>query len=135
MKIRSKQLFLYLLEKNIDFQDKEALAQAKSEYRRLYKKKWKTGAKKNKEVRPTFTEYEYQELYKRAELLGLLPTTYVRELVLSSQENRELIPNKEQLLKVLQCISMALINHQKCTNEEIKTLLEQAEESLIVYLK
>lgn len=135
MKIRSKQLFLYLLEKNIDFQDKEALAQAKSEYRRLYKKKWKTGAKKSKEVRPTFTESEYEELCKRAELLGLLPTTYVRELVITNQENRELIPNRDQLLQILQYISMSLIALNKQDIREANILIEKAEIELITYIK
>lgn len=132
MRIRSKQLLVFLLEKNINFQDQEALTQAKAEYRRLYKKRWKTTAKKNKEVRPTFTEYEYQELCKRAELLGLYPTTYVRELVLTNQENRELIPNKHQLLQVLQYVSMAVMQGQKYGSEN--KLIVSAEQSLLEYL-
>ena len=129
MNIRSKQLLVYLLEHNVDFQDKEALATAKREYRKQYKKKWKTTAKKNREVRPTFTEQEYQAICIRADLLGLPPTTYVRELVLTSQENRELIPNKEQLLQILQCVSRAVIQNKN------DSLLAEAEQLLLDYLQ
>jgi hypothetical protein len=135
MNIRSKQLLIYLLENNIDFQDMEALTLAKKEYRKLYKKRWKKHAKRNRELRPCFTEYEFQELCKRANLFGLPPTSYVRELILTNQENRELISNRSALLQALQGISMALMVARKEGNEEIKALLEQSEYTLIVYLK
>lgn len=135
MKVRSKQLLVYLLENNIDFQDREALAQAKREYRKQYKKNWKTGAKKNKDLRPSFTQQEYEELCKRASLLGLLPTTYVRELVISNQENKELICNKEQLLQVLQYLSMAIIAMKKGYISDVEELLDKAEKDLLQYLK
>lgn len=133
MHIRSKQLLLYLLEHNIDFEDREALAQAKAEYRKLYKKNWKQKSQKNKELRPTFTETEYSELCKRAELFGLTPTGYLRELILTNQENRELIPHREELLILLQFISMAL--NQIHADHPSRPLLQESEKLLLNYLQ
>lgn len=128
MKIRSKKLLQYLLEKNIDFQDKEVLAQAKSQYRAKYKRDWAKTAKKNKVIKPSFTLFEFIELTKRADLMGMNPTVYVREIVLSYQSNIELIPHREKLLQILQFISMAI----RQNNSEY---LYQAEEHLLEYLK
>lgn len=137
MKIRSQALLVYLLENKIDFQDATSLAEAKREYTRLYKRTWKLKTKKIKEVRPTFDCVQYSELEKRASLYGFTSvTTYARELLLSSFQNRELVPNKEDLYLVLQFISRAqntLI--QESDIYEVKKLLDQAEVLLIQYLK
>ena len=128
-RIRSISLFNYLVECNIDFNDTEAIALAKQNYRKKYKREWKKKAQRHREVRPLFTHYEYSELCKRAYLLDLKPTTYVRAVVLSAQENHDLIPDKPQLLEVLQRISMAV------NQDRNNTLLIEAEELLLSYLK
>lgn len=130
--IRSKRLYLYLLERNIDFEDSVALAQAKADYRKQYKKNWKQQSKKHRELRPTFTEAEYIELCKRADLLGLTPTAYLRELILTNQENRKLIPHKEILLQVLQRLSMA-INQSRSKHLSIQ-MFQEAEHLLLEYI-
>lgn len=129
-RIRSIRLYTYLVECNIDFNDHKAMAEAKQNYRRAYKREWKKGtAKRRKEIRPLFTEQEYTELCKRSKILGLKPTTYVRELVLTNQQNRELVPNKHILLELLQCISMMANEHRENTS------LAYAEQLLLHYLR
>lgn len=127
--IRSIRLYTYLVESNIDFNDPEAVALAKQQYRRKYKREWKRTAKRKKELRPLFSEQEYTELCKRAKLLGLKPTTYIRELVLTNQQNCELIPNRHILLELLQHVSMAANQNKN------NALIEQAEQLLLDYIR
>ncbi len=128
-RIRSIRLYTYLVEHNIDFNDQEAIALAKQNYRRKYKREWKRTAKRKKELRPLFSEQEYKGLCKRANLLGLKPTTYIRELVLTNQENYEIIPNKDQLLIILQQVSMA------ANQDKNNSCICQAEQLLLNYIR
>lgn len=137
MRIRSKALWQYLHDTGALNGTAEDIARAKAEYRRIYKRTWKQGKRKKRELRPGFTEQEYTELCKRATLFNLPPTTYVRELVLAAQERPDLIPHRETLLYVLQRISMTVTALAALPNipPDILRDLHEAESLLLDYLK
>ena|ERR1017187_810543 len=135
MKTYSKNLMNYLSEMGILGSSDEEIQTAKIEWRRKYKREWKSKSKKSKELRPGFTPQQFEEIGIRAKLYGLNPTSYARELILSAQEHTDLIPRKDELLYILQSISMAEISLGKISqNSEARGLLLQAEELLLKYL-
>lgn len=121
----SKKLLLFLQETGAIYGTEEGIARAKV-YRKLYKKAWKQTAKKNKEIRATFTADEYSHIQRKAEARGMTPTTYVRELALVP--DGDLIPHRDTLLLILQKIHMAAIRAGNAP------LLDEAEQLLIGYL-
>lgn len=134
MKIRSKALWQYLSETGALNGTVEEIATAKKKYRQNYKRTWKQNRIIRKiELRPGFTDREFKELAIRAQAVGLTPTALVREHVLSYLQNSELIPNRNRLLKVLQLISMAIINSADYRTQQ--ALLQEAERLLLSYLK
>lgn len=122
----SKKLLLYLQETGAVHGTPEDIARAKDAYRKLYKKAWKQTAKKNREVRATFTADEYSHIQQKAEARGMTPTTYVRELALA--KDAEIIPHRDTLLLILQKIRMAAIRAGNAP------LLDEAEQLLTGYL-
>lgn len=129
-KIRSRKLFEYLLSCGVLSLGDEAITRAKQEYRKRYKREHKRN-KKQKEVRPLFTQVEYLKLCQRATLYGLSPTGYVKEIVIQQLTGGEIIPCRDELLCVLQKVSMAL--NQK-PSPEMMELLVEAEQMLLKYL-
>ena len=131
----NKNLINYLSEIGALGGSEEEITAGKIAWRRKYKRDWRSKNKKRKELRPGFTPQQFEEIGIRAKLYGLNPTSYVRELILSAQEYIDLIPCRDQLLYILQSISMAEIALAKNNNTiEAKALLQQAEETLLSYL-
>ena len=135
MKNQSKKMLQYLSDVGVLGGSEEAIQSAKIAYRREYKRHWKKNLKKSKELRPSFTPIEFEQVVLRAKLFGLTPTAYARDIIMSSQGHFDLIPNKDKLLYILQAISMAEIALKKDNNShDTKALLLQAEEMLSQYL-
>lgn len=136
MKIRSKELYQYLLLSDVLHGTKEEIAQAKREYRRVYKRQWKKRRRPRKEIRIEFTLREFGDIKVRSFELGVSQTAYARNVILSSIGSPHLIHNKDQLLKVLQLISMATIGSAKNTIPiwQLSEQLLQAEQMLLQYL-
>jgi len=132
---KSKALQQYLNDCGVLSGSPEAIKIAKKEYRLKYKREWAKSCRRNRNIRPCFTASEFEGIVARATLYGVTVTTYVRNLVLSAQEGADLIPNKDQLMNVLQAVSMALIAFKKDSNSiEAQALIWQAETMLLQYL-
>lgn len=132
MKIRSKNLLLYLQQQDVLDKSPEEIEAAKVLYRKLYKRAWKhKHSGKKKEIRPTFSGPEYAALKKRADLFGTTPTGYAKGVILDHIGAETFIPHRDTLLEVLQCISRAV------TSEELETaqLIIRAEHLLLGYLR
>ncbi len=136
MKIQSLTLFQYLKDQGVLGGPEEAIVQAKAEYRRQYKHDWYQQRKKNaKTIQIQFTNVEHDGIVLRAKLFGLNPTEYGRQAILSQQQNTDLIPNKDALLKVLQKVAMAGFESLRTGNRDLMELLDQAESLLTTYVR
>ena len=80
---------------------------------------------------------QFAAIKRKAVELGIPHTTYARKVILSDAGLQSVIPNKEQLLEVLQIISMAAIVSAKNTlsSWQLAEQLKQAEDMLLHYLK
>jgi predicted RNA-binding protein len=132
-KISSKPLREYLENAGVIDASAEVIAHAKAQYRREYKRKWKsTNAIKYKFILLKLNISQYKQLSIRARLNGLNPTKYALEVVLTAQEPRNLIPYRYDLLSILQKVGIAI---SYCKNEDqVQTLLIKAEKELLQYL-
>jgi hypothetical protein len=143
MKTRSTQLWQYLSDKGLlhSSPDDPRLQDARAEYRRLYKKRWKkTRQVATKELRPTFTQKNYYALKVRAREAGFKhPTSFIKQLVLASLASKPLVPDPTRLQKIFQLISMATIALTSpsvhTSPSEIRDNLLYAEDLLHLYLK
>lgn len=109
MKVKSKRLWQYLSDCNLLNASEEEIALAKVKYRRLYKTEWKQNrAKPEKEIRPVFSLKEYMDLKVKASDMGMNPTKYLKSLALSSVKSETLAPNKEELKRVMQLLTIAV---------------------------
>ncbi len=136
MKIRSKALYQHLLKANVLKGSKEDIAQAKREYRRIYKKQWKEQNKPLKEIRINVSLKDFVEIKVKAHQYKLKHTTYSRHAILASISSKELIPNRDQLLLILQLISISAIGSIRSTLSpwEISEKIQEAESLLLKYL-
>lgn len=142
-KIRSQELYRYLLQKGVlGCSDEEILA-AKKQYRKQYKSQWKRQRLKQKpELRPNFTKKEIETINKAALSKGLTNTNFVRQAALSVANKKEIIANKDSLLTILQKVSMAgviLANKKSDLHfdpelKEADILLQESEQLLMKYL-
>jgi len=138
MKTRSKALYAYLLEAGVLKGTPEAIDCAKCEYRKLYKKHWKQKVKPRKEIRIEFTLKQFAAIKSKAHEYDLKHTTYSRLAILAAVDSAAgIIPHLEQLEKILQLVSMAVIGIAKNTLPlwQVSEFLEEAETVLIDYLK
>lgn len=142
-KIRSQELYRYLLTKGVLGCSDEVIKEAKQQYRREYKRKWKRSQLKQKpELRPNFTKTELQAIAKAAKARGVTNTDFVRQAALSEARKTEFIANKDALLTILQKVSMAgiLVANKGTTLvygtelTEADALLRESETLLMQYL-
>ena len=143
-KIRSQELYRYLLQKGVLSCSDEVIKEAKQQYRKEYKRKWKRSQLKQKpELRPNFTKAELQAITKAAKARGVTNTDFVRQAALSQAHKMEFIANKDALLTILQKVSMAagiLVANKEPTFvygtelSEADTLLQESETLLMQYL-
>ena len=136
MKIRSKALYQYLLDADVLNGTKEAIAQAKREYRKQYKRHWKQTKRPRKEIRIEFTLKQYGIIKLKAYEYNLRPTTYARNVILEATGTARMIVDRDLLLQVLQLVSMATIATVKNTlpTSHISKLMQQAEIRLLEYI-
>jgi len=137
MKIRSKALYQYLAEQNVLRGTPDAIATAKRNYRRLYKKQWKQRRRPRKEIRITVTLKQYADIASIAREQHTSPTALARTAILSNVEGSNYVIHDEQLLHILQVISIAAIAalKQTITMQELSLLLTKAETMLLQYLQ
>lgn len=127
--IRSKALFEFLQVRNLLDGSSEAVLEAKREYFRQYRRNWKKRQNPfKKELRPVFSQKEFQEIRLKAYELGLSPTGYVKQLVRKFTLSKPVIPEMSTLLSILQKISMA------ATSSKYQLLLLEAEKELLQYI-
>jgi len=138
-KIRSPKLFQYLLDSGVLDKTEAEIASAKRAYRKEYDRIWKKNSRvKKKEIRPGFTQREYDELKARARQVGYNPTAYVKSLVQAVLREKHVIPNRDLLLKVLQALSIASIalsRPRTIQEKETGELLHNTELMLLSYLQ
>lgn len=140
MKIRSRNLYNFLVEKGVFDKGEEAIKEAKTEYRRIYKRTWKKNIiVKKKELRPAFTPKEHNDLIIKSRLLGLSPTAYIQKLAIDALGQTTILPHREKLLKILQLvgISQNLIQNHRYSYpfSQADEYLKEAELLLLEYLK
>jgi len=137
MKIRSKALYAYLLEAGVLDGTPEEIDSAKCDYRRIYKRQWKLQKRPRKEIRIEVTLKQFAAIASKAREFELKHTVYARNAILSAIESNPSIPNKNQLLNVLQLISMAVIASAKNTlsSWQLSEQLAKAEDTLLQYLR
>jgi uncharacterized protein (DUF1778 family) len=142
-KIHSQELYTYLLNNGVLGYSDEIIKAAKKEYRKEYKRKWKRAQLKHKpELRPNFTKKELESISKAAKARGLTNTNFIRQSAIVEASKTSLIANKEQLLLILQKVSMAGIlvanKHTAIPDyndlNDADTLLKNAEQLLMTYL-
>jgi len=134
MKTRSRAIYDYLRDANVLHGNKDAIYQAKLEYRKRYKRDWKKRARPIKEIRFTVTLKEFERIKAKAIEAGIRHTTYARAVALESIGCPQL--NRDALLQALQLVSMASIAvEQGRPSQEALVLLRESEELLITYLK
>jgi len=137
MKIRSRNLYAYLLDSGVLHGSKEDIVSAKQEYRRKYKQQWKQQKRPRKEIRIEVTLKQYEAIKTKAMELELPPTTYCRSAILAAIPIRHDIPYKDKLLKILQFVSRIAIatNNHSLPLWQVCELANQAETILLNYLK
>lgn len=142
-KIRSIELYQYLLHKGVLGAADEVINDCKRQYRKEYKRNWKRNRLKQKpELRPNFTKTELQAIVKAATAKGVTNTDFVRQAALSEARKTEFIANRDALLTILQKVSMAgiLVANKGTTLVygteliEADTLLRESETLLMQYL-
>lgn len=142
-KIRSQELYRYLLQKGVLGRSDEEIREAKKEYRKQYKRKWKRQQLKQKpELRPNFTKRELDCIAKAAKAKGLTNTNFIRQAALSAANQTEIIANKEALLIILQKVSMSgiLLTNKKANLlfgtelQDAELLMQESEHLLMKYL-
>lgn len=142
-KIRSQELYAYLINKGVLGRSEDEIKLAKKQYRKEYKRKWKRAQLKQKpELRPNFTKKEIERIAISAKARGLTSTNFIRQSALSLSTQSNLVSNKDKLLIILQKLSMAGI---KVSNKkaspfydseigEADNLLQECEKLLMTYL-
>ncbi|HVW95756.1 MAG TPA: hypothetical protein VHA56_07295 [Mucilaginibacter sp.] len=133
MKTRNNALHQYLLEADVLNGSKEAIAKAKRDYRKRYKRQWKQRARQQKEVRFGVTPLQLAAIKAKAQAEALPHTTYARNVVLASID-QPVAPN-HALLAILQATSMAAIAiEQGKPTHLVYELVRKAELALLQYL-
>ncbi|MBW4888455.1 hypothetical protein KXQ82_01960 [Mucilaginibacter sp. HMF5004] len=134
MKIRSKPLYQFLLDADVLHGTKEAIVQAKRNYRTQYKRAWKRQSRPRKEIRFEVTLKQYGIIKARARKYNQRPITYARNVIIAEEEGTHLIADRDTLLRVLQLVSMA--TNALSTNSilSVSKLLETAETTLLEYI-
>lgn len=128
-RIGSKQLWLYLSERGLLDASESALALARKDYIRTYKREWNKRQKRpQKELRVVLSIKQYMELKVMATEAGLRPTPFARELALAAIAAKQIVPEKHTLKKILQLITIV------ATSTKI-TLLLEAEKRLLEYIQ
>ncbi|WP_259071895.1 hypothetical protein HDF24_11480 [Mucilaginibacter sp. X4EP1] len=137
MKIRSKVLYDYLKEAGVLNGTPEEIAHAKQRYRKQYKKNWKQQKRPRKELRIEFTLKQFAAISRKALESELSRTAYARNTILAATGSEQFIPHKEQLLQILQLVSITAIATAKSSvpPSRLSEWLEQAETMLMQYLK
>jgi hypothetical protein len=137
MKTRSKALYAYLLQSGVLHGTEDDIARAKREYRQNYKRQWKQQKRPRKEIRIEFTLKQFAAITRKAKEHEVKHTVYARNSILAAAGLKWSIPNKPQLLKILQLIGMAAIALDKNITPSWQLLeqLQQAEQQLLNYLK
>ncbi|MDP1725555.1 MAG: hypothetical protein Q8M15_02135 [Bacteroidota bacterium] len=137
MKIKSKALYEYLLKAGVLNSSPEEITIAKKEYRKSYRNVWmKNKSKLSRELRIVYTLREYRDLKVYAKSIGTSPTALCKTLTTSVMQNKNVIPNKEQLNELLQGISMTLnIAFKMKANLQLIEELQEVETKLLNYLK
>jgi hypothetical protein len=109
MKIRSKDLWQYLNDTGALNGNEEDIIQAKREYRKAYKCKWKKNRHlPRKEMRPYFSLREYREICLKAHDIGVKPTAYVKMIVLSIVNEQNPMHSNEAIRTTVQQVSIVL---------------------------
>jgi len=136
MKTRSKALCNYLSEAGVLNGTPEQIAYAKRCYRKLYKRNWKRDKKPGKEIRIEFTVQQFARIKDKSRTQGMKHTTYARNAILFAANDTDNAISPDQLLQVLQLVSMAAIGalKQNRTCAELPDLLQQAEQLLLRHI-
>ncbi len=137
MKIRSKALRAYLLEAGVLNGTPAEIDRARCDYRKLYKQRWKQQIRPRKEIRIEFTLKQFVAIKAKARWYELRHTTYARQVILAAVESDlSIVPQRGQLEKTLQSISMAAIAMEKNTMQrwQIVEFLRESETILMAYL-
>ncbi|MFZ4797535.1 MAG: hypothetical protein ACOYMA_08565 [Bacteroidia bacterium] len=135
MKPQSEKLFKYLEERNLLNASSKEIQEAKNAYRKAYKQAWHQQKKqKSKVLQIHFTEEQFKALTFRAKSMGICPTHYAQGIVIAEQEDKDLIPHKIILQKILQIIAMASIQSLRNGDKELTALIDEAEVMLTQYL-
>ena len=137
MKVRSKALYAYLLEADVLTKTPAEIDCAKREYRKLYKKRWRQNKRPRKEIRIEFTQKQFTEIKAKARWYQLRHTTYAMQVILAAIESGlSIVPQREQLEKILHLVSMASIVTERNAIQRLQVpeLLQEVETILMDYL-
>jgi hypothetical protein len=80
---------------------------AKKEYRRIYKAKWrKVNRKENKAFTVSWNKEEFHLLTETAKRHKVKPTRFIKQATLAYINKRYVVPNQQEMNKVLQLVAM-----------------------------
>ncbi len=130
MQIRSKQFRKYLTDNGLLNASEAQIKETKVEYKKWYLKEWKKlNISSQREIRPLFSQKEFELLSVKASYSNMSLTRYVKNLTLNSLSNNPKAPQKYILLEVLQTLTMI-----KTNSGTMQDLLD-AETKLLAYIK
>lgn len=130
MQIRSKQFRKYLTDKGLLNATEAQITEAKEEYKKRYLKEWKKlNISSQREIRPLFSQKEFEQLNVKASQSNMSLTRYVKNLALNSLCNNPKAPQKYILLEVMQALT------KLATNSGTMQDLLDAETKLLEYIK
>lgn len=138
MKVRSKALLQFLMDRKLLGASEQEIVQGKREYRKLYKAEWKRNRQKPvRELRPQFTLKQFVELKAIASGLGYKhPTKYLKQLALSQVSGMPLVKNPDVLRQALQHIGIAIsLGAQKSNPQAIQERITEVEKILLQYVE
>lgn len=133
MKIRSQALYQFLRQRAVLDGPADAIARAKAEYRKLYKRQWKERRHTGREIRIQFTARQFEAIRSQAARCGFRHTPYARKAVLAYLESGIAPLPEEALLRALQLLGMASIalSKEATVSAEITSRLSEAERLLL----
>ncbi len=109
---------------------------AKKEYRRIYKAKWrKVNRTENKAYTVSWTTEELQVLTEAAKKHKVKPTRFIKQATLAYINKRYVVPNQQEMNKVLQLVAMTYNTIESISQEseiDLSSIKRMQEELLIL---
>jgi hypothetical protein len=87
--------------------DTKAIAEAKANWRRMYKASWRKNKRsKSKEITTTWEKIEYRDLKQEAKRHNESVTGFVKRATIAYMDKRYVVPNQQEVTKLSQLLAL-----------------------------